>query len=124
MNSRIHRSVSCRVRTGLSWEQLWQGADRGLFLNWELGRERASREPDVAEQARSGELPPSHWKGGIDKRKPPKAKTKRYAPLSYLAEWQGLRGEDLDIDPNEEVELECSATGIRVTFTSDRGKYS
>lgn len=42
--------------------------------------------------------------------------------MSYLAEWQGLRGEDLDIDLSEEVEVFCCRSHIRVIFTSDLKK--
>jgi hypothetical protein len=38
--------------------------------------------------------------------------------------WQGLRGEDLDIDPDQEVSLTCSVTGMIVIFTGDFAKYA
>lgn len=37
--------------------------------------------------------------------------------LQYLAAWQGLRGENLEIDTDAEVTVTCSKTGVPVTFT-------
>ena len=122
MSEQIHRTSDAPKREGLSWEERWNGRDRGLILNWEVGRERASTDPELASRAKRGELPPSVWKGGVAK--PLKTKTKKYAPLSYLAEWQGLRGEDLSICIDDEIELVCSRTQVRVIYTSDQSKYS
>ena len=38
--------------------------------------------------------------------------------------WQGLRGEELNIDTAEETVLNCAATGMAVVFTSDLAKYA
>jgi hypothetical protein len=35
-----------------------------------------------------------------------------------------IDSEDLDIDLDEEVTLTCTATGMKVIFTSDRAKYA
>ena len=59
------------------------------------GVDKARETPLLSEQALRGELPPLAWKGGADK--PIKA-GKRVGSLHYLATWQGLRGEPLDID--------------------------
>ena len=48
----------------------------------------------------------------------------KYGTLFYLAMWQGLRGEDLDIDLSEEIALNCTATGMTVVFTNDPSKYA
>ncbi len=101
---RVFRSIKEPIREGLTWDERWKGADNGLITCWEVGRERAEREPELAEKAKSGELPVLAWKGGVEK----KLKTKKYGTLNYLAEWQGLRGEDLNLDPSKEVELVCS----------------
>ncbi|SDT49312.1 hypothetical protein [Pseudomonas prosekii] len=50
-------------------------------------------------------------------------KLEKYGSLKYLAQWQGLRGEDLDIDLTVEKALTCSRTKMVVTFTPDRTKY-
>lgn len=75
----------------------------------------------MAERARNGELPILGWKGGIAKKIQIKEK---YGTLYYLAQWQGLRGEDLDINLSEEREIICSATKIKVIFTADASKFS
>lgn len=48
---------------------------------------------------------------------------KKYGTLFYLAQWQGIRGEHLDIDLDLEHELVCSRTGVKVIFTGDLKKY-
>lgn len=50
-------------------------------------------------------------------------KLEKFGSLSYLAQWQGLRGETLDIDPAQEVLKTCSRTHMMVTFTPDKAKY-
>lgn len=71
--------------------------------------------PDLLERAERGELPPLRWKGSVDPalKSPPKHK---WAPMFYLAQYQGLLGKDLSIDLESEPLLTCSATGsVRVT---------
>lgn len=60
-------------------------------------------------------MPILSWKGGVAKTI--KTKTKVGA-MNYLAAWQGLRGEDLNIDPDIEVSMTCSRTGVPVLFTN------
>ena len=60
------------------------------------------------------------WKGGVEK----KIKIgKKYGTLNYLAQRQGLRGEDLNINLFEESELICFKTGMKVIYTGDVNKY-
>ncbi len=79
------------------------------------------REPEVAAAAVRGELPPAGWKGGVEKKL---KKKEKIGTFFYLAQWQGMRGEDLDIDLEEEPELVCTKTGMRVIFTGDFEKYA
>ncbi len=120
MNLRIFRAHSDPKREGLSWSERWEGRDKGLITCWEIGRELAHKEPKLAGRAINGELPVLGWKGGVEKRI---KKMDKYGSLFYLAQWHGLRGEDLDIDLCKETELTCSRTGMRVTYTSDANKY-
>ncbi len=120
MSQRIYRSYGQPKREGLSWQELWQGDDRGLILCWEIGREMRQSEPELARCAENGELPVLAWKGGIEKITKLREK---YGTLNYLAQWQGLRGEDLNIDLYEEPVLICSRTGMKVIFTGDLRKY-
>jgi hypothetical protein len=92
----------------------------GLITCWEVGRELGQKEPALVKRAMNGELPILGWKGGVEKKI---KKKKKFGTLYYLAQLQGLRGEDLDIDLSEERELLCSKTGIRVIYTSDPKKY-
>lgn len=116
----IFRSIKKPIREGLTWDERWREPDNGLINCWEVGRELAKREPELAEKAQRGELPVLGWKGGVEK----KLKGKKFGTLNYLAEWQGLRGEDLNIDPSEEVELVCSRTGMKVIYTPHVDKYA
>ena len=120
MSNRIHRSCQEPIREGLSWEERWRGPDEGLITCWEVGRAKSKSNPEIAEFAKNGELPILGWKGGVDKAT---QKKEKYGTLRYLAEWKGLRGEDLDIDLTEEIEWVCSRTGIKVIFTNDLNKF-
>ena len=116
----VFRSIDEPIREGLSWDERWRCPDNGLINCWEVGRELARRQPELAEKAKRGELPVSAWKGGVEK----KLKGKKFGTLKYLAEWQGLRGEDLNIDPSEEVELVCSRTDMKVVYTPHVERYA
>ncbi|MBV4459312.1 hypothetical protein KVG96_15265 [Pseudomonas sp. COR58] len=120
MSQRIHRQIDVPLRTGLTRSQLWEAHDKGLIKCWEIGRQRAVRFPDLAKRCLADELPVLGWKGGVSRSL---KKNEKYGSLKYLAEWQGLRGEHLDIDLSEERALTCSRTGMVVTFTPDRSKY-
>lgn len=120
MGDRVQRSRQEPVREGLSWEERWRGPDNGLITCWEVGREMRSKEPELAEKAMNGELPPMGWKGGVEKKT---KKDVKYGTLQYLAQWQGIRGEDLDVSLSEELTLTCARHGIRVMFTGDQLKW-
>lgn len=120
---RIQRSMDRPIRTGLTTEDRWLGADRGLIAAWERGREIAG-EPgreELVEFVRAGRLVVLPWKGGVERALKSKQK---FGTMRYLAMWQGLRGNDLDVDFSREVQVECSATGVVVTFTDDVAKYA
>lgn len=121
MSQRIYRSFQEPKREGLSWDEQWKGNDTDLITCWEVGREMRSKKPELAKRAEEGELPTMlGWKGDADKKM---KKNKRYGTLYYLAQWQGLRGEDLDIGLSEERELICSKTGMKVIYTGNIKKY-
>lgn len=89
------------MRTGLSTEEAWSGHDRGLVLCWEKGRLRAASDSDLALSAKQGTLPELVWQRGS---------------VYYLAYWQGLRGEDLAVDPGGVVEVTCEASKRTYAF--------
>lgn len=92
------------------------GPDRGLINAWLVGLNARKDRPDLAEAAQAGCLPPFIYKGGVAQ----KIKSKnKIGSLQYLAAWQGLRGENLEIDTDAEVTVTCSKTGVPVTFTLD-----
>ena len=117
----IRRKISQPRRNGLSTEELWKGPDWGIIVCWEVGRDLAKKEPELAVRAKRDELPILGWKGGVDQ---PLKSGHKYGTYRYLAMWQGLRNDDLNIDPNTETDLTCSRTGVTVTYTSDAKKYS
>jgi len=120
MSQRIFRSYREPIRKDLTWEERWKGDDRGLISCWELGRELREKKPALAKRAENGELPVLVWKGGVEKRL---KIAEKYGTLYYLAELQGLRGEDLNIDLVNETEIVCSKTGMKVIYTGDVDKY-
>ena len=116
----IVRSISEPVRPWMPWKDLWEGADDGVIAAWERGRQYARENTEVAAAALRGELPVLPWKGGIDR----PVRGRKFGCLYYLAMWQGLRGDDLNIGLEAEVTHRCSKTATVVTFTGDLKKYS
>lgn len=121
MSNSVSRSIEEPIRKNPDFKQRWKGPDRGLITCWEVGRLKADKNPSLAKAALSGELPVLGWKGGVAKET---KKKEKFGTLQYLAQWQGLRGEDLNVDLQNEVAIICSKTGIKVTFTGDPSKYS
>lgn len=118
---RIHRSIGQPIRENQTWEQRWAAADAGLIACWERGREKAIEDPDLAQLAKDGQLVPLGWKGGVEK----KLKTAgKFGTFNYLAMWQGIRGEDLEVDTELEPSVTCTKTGVTVTFTHQAAKYA
>jgi len=118
---RITRSTSASRIGTQNWAERWEGEDGGLIACWERGREKAKEDPRLATLALAGELVVLPWKGGVDRA----IKTgQKFGTFYYLAMWQGLRGDTLDIALDEEVTLTCSKTGMRVTYTPAAEKYA
>lgn len=118
---KIRRAKATPNRGPLPWDDRWEAADHGLIAAWERGREKGREDPELAEKASAGCLVILPWKGGVQRAI--KAK-KKYGCLLYLAMWQGLRGDDLDIDMDDEIELRCASTGMTVIYTGDTSKYA
>ena len=116
MSQLVYRSNNEPDRRELTWHERWEGDDKGLITCWEVGRRFSKSKPELAEKAKRGELPTLGWKGGTDKKL---KSNKKFGSLNYLAQWQGLRGEDLNINLSDEITLTCSTTGMEVTYTSD-----
>jgi hypothetical protein len=112
----IHCAIDSPPQQGNTWEERWEAADQGLIGAWLLGIEKSLSNPVLKRKALAGELPLLPWKGGVSKAIAAKGKV---GAFHYLATWQGLRGEDLRINPAVEVQLTCSRTHVTVTFTSD-----
>ena len=113
MTSNLFRSIQEPKRENLTRDELWKAADSGLIACWERGREKAIENPQLSECCKNGKLPVLAWKGGVEK----KVKVKKYGSLFYLATWQGLRGEDLNINLQEEKTIICARTQVNVVFT-------
>lgn len=120
MTMTVSRRSTEPPRPGLTREDIWEGPDQGLIKCWEVGRARAAENPDLARQCQVGQLPVLGWKGGVARAL---KKREKFGSLKYLAQWQGLRGEDLSIDRSKELTITCSKTGMVVTFTPDQSKY-
>ncbi len=118
---KIHRSITEPIREGAKWDARWYAEDHGLIACWERGREKQLEDPALAAQVAVGQLVVLPWKGGVEKAI---KKKQKFGTLFYLEMWQGLRGEDLNIDSAEEITLNCTATGMAVVFTGDNTKYA
>jgi hypothetical protein len=119
MSIHLHRSVDHPLRDGLSWTELWEGPDKGLIWCWERGRQKRSEDPDLAARADKGELVTLPWKGGTKEGSgtPEERGTQtKYGTLKYLAMWQGLRHEALDLALEGERVIVCSRTKRSVVF--------
>ncbi len=117
MDTHLRRSTDERIREGLSRSEIWEGADHGLIWCWELGRQMRLKDPDLAARANKGELVMLAWKGGVQEKLKDERK-KKCGTLSYLATWQGLRGEDLDLALEDERVIVCARTGQAVVFSA------
>jgi len=116
---RIRRSYGEPDRENLTQVETWNQEDKGLIKNYEVGRALAKSKPELAEKAKKGELPLLGYKGGVEKEL---KKKEKIGALNYVAKWQALRGENLNIDLDEEVILICTKTNVKVTFTMDLEK--
>ena len=117
---RIERSLGDPSTASDSSEQRWNSPDLGLIASWEAGLRISKEDPFLADCARHGHLVVLSWKGGIEK---PLKKGRKFGSLKYLAMWQGLRGEPLDVSLVDEVTLICTRTQMNVTYTPNRAKY-
>lgn len=120
MPARIQQTIRTELRSALNWSETWEGKDKGLIKCWEVGRELAAKRLDLVEACLANELPTLGWKGGVSRSL---KKREKFGSLNYLAQWQGLRGEDLDIDPTVDIVKTCSRTHMIVTFTPEKAKY-
>lgn len=112
---KVRRSISVAIRPHMDTTERWLGEDRGLIAAWEVGREMSRSNLEAAEAARRGELVPVPWKGGVEK----PIKGGKVGVFRYLAMWQGLRGEDLEIDTDERPQVTCTRFSVPVRFTDD-----
>lgn len=64
----IYRPFDAPIREGLSWDEKWEGQDRGIIAYWERGREKTDEDKELVESVRRGELPILAWKGGVEKK--------------------------------------------------------
>lgn len=116
---RVHHLITEPIRQNLTWNEKWEGTDRGLIACWERGRAKSLEDATLAQQARKGQLIILPWKGGFKKAI---KKNQKYGSFYYLAMWQGLRGDDLNIDTGNESTLTCSVTGMIAVFTNDMAR--
>lgn len=92
------------------------GPDRGLINAWQAGLNLRANNSELVEKALAGELPPLPFKGGIERKIQAQNKV---GSLWYVAMWQGLRGEDLHVDTDQNIQLVCSKTRVPVKYTLD-----
>lgn len=93
---KVFRARSEPTRVGRTWDERWGSTELGLITSWERGREKSLEDPQLAQQARDGQLMVLPWKDGVEKEL---KTTKKYGVFNYLAMWQGLRGGRLEPRP-------------------------
>jgi len=116
----VSRSICAELRPGLSYAERWGTPEASVITAWEQGRVLAIERPALAKAALAGQLPMLPFKGGLSE----PLKHTKYGCMEYLAMWQGLRGEDLEIDLGRDAAITCAAHGSTVTFTPDFTKYA
>ena len=114
MGQIFKRSINEPIREGLSTRELWHAEDFGLIHCWERGRQLQKEKPELAEQAHAGRLPVLWWQGGVVKKL--KNNQPKKGTLWYLAVWQGLRNQDLEIDTESGAVLTCTRFDQVVEF--------
>ena len=115
---KVFKSMKEPVVDVVNYDERINGPDRGLINAWFAGRRLAARDLDLSARAKAGELPVLGVKGGVEK----KIKGGKIGSLWYVATWQGLRGEDLDVDPDVDILMRCARFGVEVLFTLDHEK--
>jgi hypothetical protein len=128
MSNVIFRSIDTPIRKDLTWEETWTGEDAGLIYCWEKGIEMSFESPNKAEKALNGELLILSWRGGVRKKLKDKEKDGvtieniKRGTFNYLATWQGLRGEALNIDLTKKLFMVCSKYNQKVVFKPKKFK--
>ena len=118
---RISVPISSELRSESTPDVLWRGEDKGLLQAWEIGRRQSSDQSDVAKRAKQGELPASTiFQGGQDERLTTPV---QFGSLHYYCMWLGWRGQDLEVDTDQEYPLVCSRTQMGVVYTIDSKKF-
>lgn len=95
-----------------TYAERWEGPDGGLVAAWRQGLLMRELRPDWVQAADQNELPELPWRGGGSE----VIKGKRMGTWLYLAMWQGLRGEALDINTAEPLEMQCARTRVTTLF--------
>ncbi|MDO8248445.1 MAG: hypothetical protein Q7T78_01820 [Rhodoferax sp.] len=116
---KIQASINDPPSISADFYERCHGPDEGLINSWLCGIRQGLEDPNLAAKAKAGELPVLTWKGGIEKAIKRKDKV---GAFQYLAAWQGLRGEDLNIELGTEVKMICTRFGVPVTFTGQHQK--
>ena len=128
MSNVIFRSIDTPIRKDLTWEESWTGEDSGLIYCWEKGIEMSFESPNKAEKALNGELLILSWRGGVRKKLKDKEEDGvtieniKRGTFNYLATWQGLRGEALNIDLTKKLFIVCSKYNQKVVFKPKKFK--
>lgn len=111
----ITSSIKNLPKLGASWAERQEGKDMGLISAWLSGVEKQKSWLGISSAAKRGELPVLPFKGGVEK----PVKVVKTGSLHYIAMWQGLRGDDLNVSIGSKPSMTCSKTGVKVIYTDD-----
>lgn len=123
LNNAIYRSINEPIRKDPSFDERWHDEDKGIITAWEVGRQIATEDKKLAEKVKNGELPSLGFKGGHHIKL--KNSNFKYGTFHYLAELQGLKNQDLNIDflRDEGLSLLCTKTNMKTIFTTNTKKF-
>lgn len=126
---KVYKSINDTIRKDATFDERWGSLESSLISAWESGRVNRDKSfKELLPLLEKGALPKLSFKGGHImppyKNETPKYKFK-YGTFNYLAQLQGLLGQDLDIDVQgtEDVELVCKLTGLKTILTTNQDNY-
>jgi len=122
---KIYRSINEPIRENRSYEERNSSVKASLESAWEAGRKNRESFTKLIPFLKQGGLPKLSFKGGHNmppykNDEPPKYQFK-HGHYNYLAQRQGILGEDLNIEvfEDEEQEMICKISTKKTIFTFD-----
>ena len=131
----FERDFTSPYRDADSVAKRFDGPDKGLITAWEVGRKMRAKNHHLLKYYDLGALPMDGFKGGAFDveayEKALKEGTEYEFPvtplegtLHYLAQLQGLKGENLSVDTDKEYTLTCKLSNRTCKLTNNASRYA